>query len=318
MKRVLVTGADGFVGRAVCVRLSMEGYAVAPVTRTSSGQDSIAIGDLAVYRDWPAILAGADVVVHLAARAHVTRESAGNPLEEFRRINVAPTLRLAEAAAAAGVSRFIFMSSIGVNGMYTTHQPFRESDLAQPTEPYAISKWEAEQRLLELAARTGLEVTRIRPPLILGPQVKGNLRRLMRLVDAGMPLPLGAVKNQRSFLALADLCELLSLCVSEPRAGNELLLAANAESISTPDLLRRIALELGRRLRLVPIPILGLRAAGRLLGMTAEIRRLTSSLLVDAGYARQTLCWHPPADAVARGVASMVRSYQSEKSFVKD
>jgi nucleoside-diphosphate-sugar epimerase len=183
MSRVLVTGADGFVGRALASRLAEAGHAVVQVARASSDERVLAIGDIAAYDQWSSYLEGVDAVIHLAGRAHVVRETAGDGMDEFRRVNVEGTLRLARAAATAGVGRFVFVSSIGVNGVRTHDLAFRESDAPNPTEPYAISKWEAEQGLLELGARSRMEITRVRPPLIVGRLAKGNLRRFLQLVD---------------------------------------------------------------------------------------------------------------------------------------
>lgn len=315
MKRVLVTGADGFVGRGLCAHLANAGYEVVPAVRVARKQDEISVGDVGSYAQWPTLLRRIDAVVHLAARAHVTKESNADPLSEFRRINVDATLRIAEAAAATGVQRFVFMSSIGVNGTFTDGQAFRESDIPRPTEAYAVSKWEAEQQLLELASRSNLQLTRVRPPLVVGPRAKGNLLRLMRLVALGIPLPLGAVENQRSFVALDDLCELLTLCISQPQADGKLLLAANEPALSTPALLRQMAQVMGRRISLPAMPVWALGAMAAPLGFGGELRRLTSSLVVDASHARQLLSWRPTADGLSRGIAAMVGSYRKEKSI---
>lgn len=314
MKRILVTGADGFVGRALCARLAGAGFTVVPVVRTARKQGDVGIGDLGQYAQWPTLLQDVRAVVHLAARAHITNESASDPLSEFRRVNVHGTMRLAEAALAAGVTRFVFMSSIGVNGSFTEGRAFRETDTPRPSEPYAISKWEAEQQLLALSERSGLELTRVRPPLVIGPHAKGNLLRLMKLVASGIPLPLGAVSNERSFVALDDLCDLLAICISDRRSIGELLLAANDPVISTPGLLREIARAMGRRVFLPAIPLRGLQVLADALGAGAELRRLTSSLAVDASYAKQTLSWRPAAGSLRTAIAAMVGSYVNENN----
>jgi nucleoside-diphosphate-sugar epimerase len=313
MTRVLVTGADGFVGRALVCRLRDAGHSVLEVTRARSGQDVVAIGDIGAFDDWTRLTSGVSGIVHVAARAHVLKESAADPLAEFRRVNVAPTIRLARAAAVCGVRRFVFLSSIGVNGTSST-RPFTIDDVPNPSEPYALSKLEAEQGLLEVAAGTSLEVVRVRPPLIIGAGAKGNLLRLMRLVDSGLPLPLGGVRNHRSFIELNDLCDLLLLCLFEPRAAGELLLAADGESISTSELLRRIAAALGRRARILSVPPWLLSLAASSVGVRGTLERMTSSLLVDSGHARACLGWQPRRGLDA-GIRDMARAYRQSRRY---
>lgn len=312
MRRILITGADGFVGRALSARLVAAGYRVIRVVRARVDDDSVAVGDIANFDQWPSLLADVETVVHLAARAHILRERAPDPLAEFRRVNVSATLQLARASSIAGVRRFVFLSSIGVNGTSTTGGAFSESHQPNPSEPYAISKWEAERGLMEIGAHTTMRITRVRPPLILGPGVKGNLRRLIRLVDAGIPLPFGAIHNSRSFVALDDLCELLAICVTHQSAPDTLFLAADNEEISTPELLRRIAEGLGRPARLVPVPMRALKIIARLTGREAEMQRLTTSLRVDATSARRALNWSAPL-GVRQGIRSMAEAYLREK-----
>jgi nucleoside-diphosphate-sugar epimerase len=292
-RKILITGADGFVGRTVIARLEAAGFELVRVVRTPGDPGAVVVRDLVDFPGWSSLLCGVDAIIHLAARAHVLHENIPDPLAEFRRVNVTMTLQLAEAAANAGVRRFIFLSSIGVNGLRTTGRPFSERDTPRPLEPYAISKWEAEQGLNAIAARSAMQITRIRPPLILGPGVKGNLLRLVRLVDRGIPLPFGAISNRRSYLTVDDLCELLYLCLLRPEGGNDLFLAANDESISTPELMRAIAAGLGRETRLFPVPWALLRTVTGLFGAGAQLERLASSLQVDATLARMTLDWVP-------------------------
>lgn len=310
MTRVLVTGADGFVGRAIVRRLRAEGHSVFEVTRARSGEDVVAIGDIAEFDDWSKLTSGVAAVLHVAARAHIVAEPAAAPLAEFRRVNVEPTIRLASAAAMNGVGRFVFLSSIGVNGTFST-RPFCVRDQPDPTEPYALSKWEAERALLEVAAKTGMQITRVRPPLVIGAGVKGNLLRLLRLVDSGMPLPLGAVHNQRSFIDLEDLCDLLLLCLFDRRAGGELFLAADDEHLSTPELLRRIAAGFSRRARVFSVPLSVLSLAARALGAHAALERLTSSLLVDASHACVTLDWQARR-GLSAGIREMAQAYSAD------
>jgi nucleoside-diphosphate-sugar epimerase len=311
MRRVLVTGADGFVGQVLIRRLGAADFSVTGTVRRCAGESTIAIGDLADFQHWPAVLDGVDVVVHLAARAHVLSELSSDPLSEYRRVNAAATLQLARAAAVAGVRRFVFVSSIGVNGVSSASRAFVESDVPDPVEPYAISKWEAERGIIEIGADTGLEIVRVRPPLIIGPGVKGNLRRLIELVDRGLPLPFGAIANRRSYIALDDLCDLLTLCIVNERAVNELFLAADPEQLSTTELMRRIARALDRRSLLIPIPLRGLRMMARLVGRQQLVERMTASLRVNADRARTMLGWIPRA-GISAGIAAMTQAYRQK------
>ncbi|MDZ7641614.1 MAG: NAD-dependent epimerase/dehydratase family protein [Desulfurivibrio sp.] len=242
-----------------------------------------------------AALAGVDCVVHTAARAAVMADPVADPLVALREVNVAGTRRLAEQAAGAGVRRLVFISSVKVNGERTAPEaPFLFSDTPAPEDAYAISKWEAEQALWQVAAQTGLEVVVVRPPLVYGPGVGGNFARLLGLVARGWPLPLGAVNNRRSLVALANLVDLLRVCVDHPAAAGRTFLVADGDDLSTPELLRRLALAMGRPVRLLPVPPVFLWRAGRLLGREAELARLLSSLQVDISFTRRTLGWEPP------------------------
>ena len=316
MRRVLVTGADGFVGQALTKCLRTSGFSVTGTVRRRAANQTIAIGDVADSEQWPSLLADVDVVVHLAARAHILRESSTDPLREFRRVNVAATLKIARAAAVAGVRRFVFLSSIGVNGVSTTNRAFVESDEPNPTEPYAISKWEAERGLIEIGASTGMEIVRVRPPLILGPGVKGNLRRLVQVVDWGLPLPFGAILNRRSFIALDDLCDLLALCIVNERAANELFLAADPEQISTTELMRHIAQGLDKRSLLIPVPLPGLMVVARILRAQQLIERMALSLCVNADRARTILSW-TPRTGILGGITAMAQAYRLQRHSCK-
>ena len=300
MKRILVTGASGFVGQALCSSLLTQGHAVRAAVRSAglpsaNGLDVVAVGDVGAQTDWSAALSGVDCVIHCAARAHVMHETAADALEAYRTVNVAGTRRLAEQAATLGVRRFVFLSSIHVNGVFThgAHL-FEHDDVPAPIENYAISKWEAEKVLWEVSAKTGLEVVVVRPPLVYGPGVKGNMLRLLSMVASGMPLPLGAVHNQRSLVGLDNLVDLLIHCVDHPAAAGQVLLVSDGEDLSTPELIRVLAQAMGKPSRLVPVPVLLLRAAGSLLGKGAEVDRLVGSLQVDSNHTRELLDWSPP------------------------
>jgi nucleoside-diphosphate-sugar epimerase len=309
--KVLITGADGFIGRALAAHLAADGHSIRCVVRAGRSCDAVEVGDIANFSDWPALLEDIDAVVHLAGRAHVLRETSVDSLAESRRVNVDATLRLSRAAAAAGVRRFIFLSTIGVNGNSTAGRAFSESDEPNPTEPYAISKWEAESGLIELGLRTRMQITRVRAPLVIGAGVKGNLRRLIRLVDSHLPLPFGAIRNHRSFVALEDLCELLTKCVTHECAADELFLAADPQEISTPDLMRGVAEGLGTRVCLVPVPLTALLLAGQVIGAKEELRRMSSSLSVNAARAHTMLGWQIRV-GLRTGIRQMAESYLHE------
>jgi nucleoside-diphosphate-sugar epimerase len=257
-------------------------------------------------------LEGVDVIVHLAARVHVMDEHAADPLAEFRRVNAEGTVRLGRAAAAQGVRRLVYLSTIKVNGERTDTAPFQGSDPARPEDPYAASKWEAEQGLWALASETGLEVTVVRPPLVYGPGVKGNLLRLLATVNREVWLPLARVRNARSLISLGNLVDLLACCAESPRAANQTLLASDGEDLSTPDLIRRLARALGRRPRLLSIPLGLLRFAAALMGRAAEFGRLTESLQIDAAETRRQLGWVPP-QTVDQGLAETAEWFLSVK-----
>ncbi len=299
---VLVTGASGFVGSAVVRQQAQHGWPVrAAVRRVAAGSASVPtaatevvqVGDLAADTDWRAALQGMQAVVHCAARVHVLRETSSDPLAEFRRVNVAGTLALARQAVQAGVRRFVFISSIGVNGAETQVLPFSADDVPAPHSPYAVAKHEAELALQALAADTGLELVVIRPPLVYGPGAPGNFARLVGAVRRGLPLPLGAVHNLRSLVALPNLADLVTTCLAHPAAAGQTFLVSDGEDISTTALLRAVGLELGRPARLVPVPAALLARAARLLGQPQLAQQLFGSLQVDIGKTRALLGWAP-------------------------
>lgn len=302
-KTILVTGANGFIGKAVCSDLASRAYQVRGVVRhpqnmvSQGGFECLPMQGIDANTDWSGALKGVDSVVHLAARVHLMRETAADPLAEFRRTNVDLTLSLARQAAAAGVRRFVFISSIKVNGEVTpAGQPFTAEDVPHPTDPYGISKLEAEQGLLVLAAETGLEVVIIRPVLVYGPGVKANFQSMMRWLLKGVPLPLGALYNRRSFVALGNLADLIAICLRHPAAANQVFLASDGEDLSIPALLRRTGVALGKPAWLIPVPVIFLRAGARLVGQEAVMQRLCDSLQVDISKTRRVLNWEPPVD----------------------
>lgn len=302
--RVLVTGASGFLGSAVCKALSGK-LSVRGVMRGSSiarppEEVECVDGELSATYDWTAALANVTAVVHCAARVHVLRESAVNPLAEFRAVNVVGTMNFARQAAKAGVRRFVFISSIGVNGGETFATPYSVDDLAAPHTPYAVSKYEAEQALRELANVSSMEVVIIRPPLIYGRCAPGNFALLLKLLSSGVPVPLGAVtNNRRSFVYLGNLLDLIGVCLSHPAAGNKTFLVSDGEDLSTADLLKRMGNALGIGARLFWCPIVFLKLAGRMFGRREAVQSLCGSLVIDLGYTKQTLGWSPPFDVDA-------------------
>lgn len=312
--RVLVTGASGFVGGAVVRRLAENGMVVRAVVRrpselfTSPVEVAIVAG-LAADTDWQDALKGVDAVVHSAARVHVMRDAAADPLAEFRRVNVEGTHALALAAARAGVRRFVFISSIKVNGEGTEPgRPYAASDPTRPVDPYGVSKTEAEAALRQIAEATGMEVVVIRPVLVYGPGVKGNFRTLMRALQRGIPLPFGAVHNRRSLVALDNLVDLVVRTLTHPAAANQTLLVSDGEDLSTTELLRRTAAAMGKRPRLIPVPSPLLETAARLVGKGNVARRLLGSLTVDIAKTRELLDWSPPVD-VDRALEKTVAHY---------
>ncbi len=297
--RVLVTGANGFVGRELCHTLSESGLAVRAAVRTPTAglaaAEQITVGDIGPDTDWSNALQGIDAIAHLAARVHVMRDRATDPLREFRRINVLATERLARIAAQHGVRRLVLVSSIKVNGERTAvNAAFLDDDMPNPTGPYALSKWEAEQGLQRVAAETGLECVRVRPPLVYGPGVKANFLQLMRLVARGVPLPLGAIDNRRSLIFVGNLTSAVRQCLTHPAASNGVFLIADGEDLSTPELIRRMGRALRRPARLIRVPRSLLRLAAGLTRRTAMLERLTDSLLVDDSGIREKLDWTPP------------------------
>lgn len=299
--RILITGATGFVGAALLARLVRERrWSVRVAVRRESGPEiesveRVPVADLAADTSWTRAVDNVGTVVHLAARVHVMHDDVDDPLAEFRRVNVAGTLRLARQAADAGVRRFVYLSSIKVNGEETrAGRPFRPDDLVDTKDPYAISKHEAELGLRALESTTGMQVVVVRPPLVYGPGVKANFRALIRAVAGGMPLPLGAIDNRRSLVALGNLVDFVVACIEHPAAAGQTFLVSDGVDLSTPDLVRRIARAMHRPARLVPVPMWLLDGVATLTGKRAAMRRLCSSLEVDISKSHELLGWVPP------------------------
>ena len=299
--KVLITGANGFVGLAVLQRLNevCGVQAVGGVRRAAEFLNTMAtvmeVGDLTAHTDWSLALAGVDVVVHAAARVHVMLDTEADPLTAFRAVNVEGTLNLASQAAVAAVKRFVFISSVKVNGESTQPgQAFTEADAPDPQDAYGQSKHEAEQGLRHLATVTGMEVVVIRPPLVYGPGVKANFAALMRAVQRSWPLPLGTVHNLRSLVALDNLVDLVVTCISHAQAANQTFLVSDGHDLSTTELVRGLARAAGVPARLLPVPVWALQAGATLLGKGDAVRRLCGNLQVDISKGRQLLGWVPP------------------------
>ena len=298
---VLLTGATGFVGAALIERLARMGDGrIRACTRDAGAVfpdtvETFVIDDLSSQTCWDHAFDSVSVVVHAAARVHVMHETAADPLQEFRRVNVDGTLHLARCAARAGVKRFVFISSIKVNGEATLPgKAFSESDVPAPSDPYGISKLEAEQGLFALAEETGMEVVVVRPPLVYGPGVGANFLSMMRWLRRGVPLPLGAIQNRRSLVALDNLTDLVAVCTAHPAAANQVWLAADGEDLSTSQLLRRMGQALGKPARLLPVPVWMLSTVCAVIGRRGFAQRLCGSLQVDISKARLLLGWVPP------------------------
>ena len=311
--RFLVTGANGFVGAALCQALAERdlGYRAA-MRHATNEADIYSCGELDGDTPWAPALHDIDVVIHLAARVHVMRDKAADPLAAFRRTNVEATVNLARQAANAGVRRFVFVSTIKINGEHSVPgKPFVESDAAAPDDPYAVSKWEAEQALLRLGAETGLEVVIVRPPLVYGPGVRANFLQLLRRVHSGWPTPFKAISNERSLLFVGNLADALILCATHVEAAGQTYLLDDGVALSSSDLVAAIASSLGVPNRDVAIPVWVLNTAARVFGQQALAERLTRSLVVSNRKICTQLGWRPPF-TIDQGLRLTARWYAQQ------
>ena len=293
---ILISGATGFVGQALVAALRAQQCSVGRALRQAIADDEpgdVVVGDIGPDTDWLAALRDADCVVHLAARTHVLDERSADALEAYRRINVLGTIRLAQLAAAAGVRRLVFLSSVKVNGDATTSRAYTENDAPMPQDAYGITKREAEDALRRIGSETRMEVVILRPPLVYGPGVKGNFLRLLRLIERGLPLPLASVDNRRSLIYVENLVNAIIACVNTPAAAGKTYLVSDGEDVSTPALIGKLATAMGRSPRLLPCPVALLNLGAAMVGKRAAAARLTGSLRVDSSRIRAELGWVP-------------------------
>ncbi|OIN94872.1 MAG: hypothetical protein AUJ48_04315 [Deltaproteobacteria bacterium CG1_02_45_11] len=300
MSRVLITGADGFIGKALCAEMVSRGWKVRASVRSRNKIRSISqeieiieTGSIGPDTEWAHALDNVESVVHLAGRVHVMEDSSSDPLSEYRIVNTAATEKLARSAASSGVRRFIFMSTVKVNGE-GRGVPYCEDDIPGPSDPYGISKWEAEKIIKAIANETGMEAVIIRAPMVYGPEVKANFLRLLKAVDRGIPMPLYGIKNKRSMIYLGNLVDAIVTCINHPKAAGQTYLVSDGEDVSTPELIRRVAIALGKPSRLFPLPAPILRFTGKIFGKTDAVERILGSLTINSAKIRNELNWQPP------------------------
>ena len=291
--KIMITGASGFVGTSLCNKLSSLGIQFSEVVRKKVTQAQFEIDELSGQTDWSKALTDCDVIIHLAARVHVMKDKSDDPLAAFRAVNVDATLNLAKQALRCGVKRFIYVSSVKVNGEETTSKSFTAFDASVPIDPYGQSKLEAEIGLKVLLYQSGLELVIIRPPLVYGPGVRANFLKLMQLVKMGVPLPLGLIHNKRSMVALDNLIDLLVTCVHHPAAAGQIFMVSDDHDVSISELLHLLASAMNKRSRLLPVPAWMIAGAATLMGKSASANRLLGSLQVDISHTKSTLGWQP-------------------------
>lgn len=318
LNNVLITGATGFLGKPLIKQLSNKFTKrnIFPVIRKNFNSfyefSPIVVDGINSTTDWSDKLQGIDCVIHCAARVHIINEVNEDPIEVFREVNVRGTLQLARSAAVSGVKRFIFISSIKVNGESTTGiLPYQSSDTPNPEDPYGISKAEAEEGLKKLAEQTGMDVVVIRPPLVYGPGVKANFAAMLKLVSSGVPLPFGCIKNnQRSMVYVENLVSLIIECINNTNAANQTFLVSDDDDLSTKAFVQGLSKVFGKSCFMIPVPNTVLSLAGKALGKTAIIDRLCGSLQVDISYTKNTLNWQPPY-SVEQGFVATVNAFKN-------
>ena len=297
-ERILITGVNGFIGRNLCAFLKEKGYFVRGAVRNSvrdvfGVDEDIQMGDINESTDWQQALVGVDTVIHLAGRVHIMNDSAADPVEIFRKVNVFGTERLARMAAKAGVKRFIFISSVKVNGE-GFQGAYTEKDISAPQDAYGVSKMEAEQVLACVASETGLETVILRLPLVYGPGVKANFKNLIKLAGSGLPLPFKRIDNRRSFLYLGNLVDAISTCITHPLAAGETFIVSDGQDVSTPDLIKMIACAVNKKVILFSLHPSILKVLCKITRKTEELEKLTGSLLVDSSKIKDLLGWRTP------------------------
>lgn len=299
--KIFITGASGFIGRILCSRLLAQGRDVRGALLSGedpsllvTGVEPAVIEPLGPDACWGTIISGVETIIHLAARVHIMHETAADPLSEFRKINTVATADLARQAANQGVKRFVFMSTIGVNGDNSGEKRFTSDDKPNPHNNYSVSKYEAEQLLLNISGETGMEVVIIRAPLVYGPGSPGNFLSLLNIVSKGIPLPFASVNNRRSLIYVGNLVDALATCATHPAAPGNTYLVSDGDDVSTPELLQRTAAALGVPARLFPFPVSLLRVLGKITGKSGAVNQLTGSLTVDSTRISRELGWHAP------------------------
>jgi len=319
-KIVLVTGAAGFIGRELCRKMLAGNWYVRGIMRRSTyrnnlpfGVDVIPIEEITPRTDWSKILFGVHTVVHLAAQAHVINGLSEDSLAAYRYVNTAGTERLAQTASASGVKRFVYLSTVKVNGEGKAG-PYAEKDDPEPIDPYGISKWEAEQILYEISDQTGMEMVVLRPPLVYGPWVKANFLHLLKILDRSIPLPLASINNRRSLIFLGNLLSAIVTCINHPRAAGQTFLVSDGEDVSTPELIRHINSALGRPARLFPFPPVMLKMAGIITGKSVAMDRLLRSLTIDCSKIRRELDWQAPF-SMEQGLRETAKWYLKSASY---
>ena len=314
--KFMITGANGFVGRPLCAELWRQGHLVRGAMRSqgqlSSAGETVTVGDIDASTKWGDALRGVDTVIHLAARVHVMKDQAADPLTEYLKVNLYGTSNLSRQAADAGVKRLVYVSSVKVNGETTGAQPFAETDEPDPHDPYAVSKLQAEQVLQKIANETGLEAVIVRPPLVYGPGVKGNFLRLLDAIDKGIPLPLAGANNPRSMVYVGNLVDALIACATNPAAAGQTYLVSDGEDISTAMLVEKISRLLGRNNRMFYLPPGLLRAAAKMLGRAEQIDRLFGALRVNDQKLRGELGWKPPY-TMEQGLRATADWYRNQR-----
>jgi len=313
--KIYLTGSTGFIGSHLVMQLlKLSHNVVAPIRNFRFNQNNfnknlktLNLLNIEKTSDYFENLGQVDCLIHCAARTHVMKDKKKDPLNAYREVNVEKTKKLAEAAAAHGIKRFIFLSSVKVNGEKTNdYNNFKYNDTPQPEDFYAISKYEAEKILWKVSLKTGLEVTVVRLPLVYGHGVKGNLKRLIKLVRLGIPLPLSLIQNQRSMIGIDNLVDLLIKCIKHPNAAGKTFLVSDGKDLSTPDLINYISSSMGSSIRLFPFPTFLLKFLFSIIGKKKEIDRLTDSLKLDNSHVKRVLNWTPPVH-VAEGIRRMVQ-----------